>query len=276
MNRTHQPTADRSAFTLKDLVAAIAAISMIAMVQLPLLARNEEGSSSATCRNNLRHLAQAWLMYAEDNAGELVPNQGNVFSIQTWAAGWMDYTASPDNTNTTYLVNPELHGGMTGLLGPYLQRNPRWFRCPSDRSTITIFGREHSRVRSVSMNSWMGGNAYCGQGSNFKEYRELSEIATPASRFVFIEERPDSINDGWHPMRMQDENLVDYPGFFHSSGAWISFADGHVEHRRWTDPRMIPAYSVNELLPLQVPMPDNADLVWLKERTTDPVPQPAP
>lgn len=277
MKRHLQPHArTKQAFALTDLAALVAIISLVGLVQLPSLGRNEEGSSSATCLDNLRHLAQAWLMYSDDHAGELVPNHGNATDRQTWARGWFDFTSSSDNTNLTFLVNPEAHLGMTGLLGPYLQRNPRYFLCPSDRSTVSIGGRDHRRVRSVSMNNWMGGTAYCGQGPYFKEYRRQSEIITPASRFVFIEERPDSINDGWHPMRMQDENLVDYPGFFHASGAWISFADGHVEHRRWTDPRMIPAYSVNELLPLQVPMPGNADVVWLKVRTTDPIPQPAP
>lgn len=85
-------------------------------------------------------------MYTDDNSGSLVPNPGNTDVQQTWARGWYDYTDSSDNTNTTFLVNPELHNGLTGLLGPYLGRNPRFFLCPSDRSTVTIRGRQYSRA----------------------------------------------------------------------------------------------------------------------------------
>ncbi len=257
---------------LRDCCAVVAVVGLLLVVTLASASRNEEGGTSLACRENLRRLIQAWQLYADDHAGRIVPNNGSNPNDPrgTWAAGWLDYH-STDNTNTTFLVNPEAHQGRTGLLGPYLQRDASVFLCPADYSTVTLAGQPHRRVRSVSMNNWMGGDAYCGQALYFKAYRRQSDIITPANRWVFIEERPDSINDSWHAMRLHDENLVDYPGFFHASGTWISFADGHVEHRRWVDPRMIPFYKAGELLPLQVPMPGNADLVWLKERTTDPI-----
>jgi hypothetical protein len=264
-------------WTLRDCCTVVAVVSLLLVVTLASASRNEADGSALACRDNLRRLIQAWQMYADDHAGRIVPNNGSDPNQprSTWAAGWLDYQ-STDNTNTAFLVNPEAYQNRAGLLGPYLQRDASVFRCPADYSTVTLAGRVHRRVRSVSMNNWMGGDAYCGGsgGGDYRAYRALSEITHPADRWVIIEERPDSINDSWHAMRLGDKmggwQLVDYPGNFHGNGAWISFADGQVVFRRWTDRRTLPSFKVGEFLPLQVPMnPPNPDVAWLQERASE-------
>ena len=171
---------DTDGFQLKELVTVVAVIALLAVVQLPSLGDNRNSSLANQCRANMRRLSQAWLMYSEDNDGRLVPNNGNSFGYQqTWAAGWLDFSSGTDNTNTTFLVNPEAHGNKTGLLGPYLQKDPQFFLCPSDYSSVTVAGRPHRRVRSVSMNSWMGGNAYTRQDEYqvFQRARRLLSLS---------------------------------------------------------------------------------------------------
>ena len=144
------------AFQLRDLVVVLATLVLLLSMLLSTRASGRGASLAEMCRANMRRLAQAWLMYADDNDGRQVPNNGNT-SRQTWANGWLTLsTSSPDNTNTTFLVEPGTNG-MSGLLGPYLDRDASVFRCPADASTTTIGGKHYNRVRSVSMSNWMGG-----------------------------------------------------------------------------------------------------------------------
>ena len=256
----------------------LAVLGLLGSVQLVSLAGGRAGSQADRCRDNLRRLAQAWVMYADDNGGKLTPNNGSntTHPRGTWAAGWLDYTSSFDNINTDLLIAFEKTGNY-GHLGPYLQRDFSVFRCTTDTSTVELAGRLYNRVRSVSMNGWMGGDAYCGGngGNTYLVYRQLSEVTVPAQRWVLIEESLGSLNDSWFAIRLGDmvggRWLVDYPGSQHGGGAWLNFADGHVEYRRWLDPRTLPVIKPGELFPLQVPMnPPNPDMAWLQERTSGP------
>jgi prepilin-type processing-associated H-X9-DG protein len=265
------------AFQLRDLACLTALLGFLLSLQLATLAGTRQGSQADQCRSNLRRLIQAWSMYSADNSGRLVPNNGSGAGHPqgTWVAGWLDFTAHFDNINTVNLVGSDELANH-GLLGPYLQRDATVFRCPSDASTVTIFSQVRNRVRSVSMNSWMGGYSYCAGngGDQHVNYRSVAEISQPARRWVITEELSAGINDSWFAIRLGDmvggKWLVDYPGSFHSGGAWLNFADGHVEFRRWVDPRTMPSIRAGELLPLQAAMnPPNPDIAWLQERTSE-------
>ena len=72
-----KPVPDRAAgaFTLTELVVVLAILGILAMVLLPALANTQPGSSKAIqCLNNMRQLAQGWILYAEDNHDRLVVN----------------------------------------------------------------------------------------------------------------------------------------------------------------------------------------------------------
>jgi prepilin-type N-terminal cleavage/methylation domain-containing protein/prepilin-type processing-associated H-X9-DG protein len=267
--------ASKRGFTLIELLVVIAIIAVLAGMLLPALSKAKAKGQGIQCLNNLRQLGLAWVMYADDNQGRIVPNHGNVYGQQTWVTGWLDFTSSYDNINVDYLINNEKDGNY-GLLGPYL-KNAAVFRCPADKSQVTIFGRLMNRVRSMSMNNWTGGNTYCSGngGDQWVALRKLEDMINPApaKTWVLIDEREDSINDGWFAVRMGDMVwglwLVDYPASYHNGAGGINFADGHSEIKKWIDPRTTPVLKVGQNIPLQVPMnPANADMTWLQERTT--------
>ena len=275
MNAKHlRPPAAQRAFQLKDLACLLAVIGLLASVQLASLANGRESSVADRCRDNIRRLTQAWQMYSDDNLGRLVPNNGNVGgggsgnSQKSWVSGWLDFSSSFDNINTDYLVAAEKNGNY-GHLGPYVQRDVSVFRCPADASTVLISGRWFNRVRTVSMNNWMWGNAYCGASQYYQVNRAQSEISRPSQRWVIAKELVAAINDAWFPVRMDQAYVVDYPAAMHSAGDWFGMVDGHVEFRRWVDPRTMPATQAGVNIPLNVPSPGNADMAWLRERTTD-------
>ena len=91
--------------------------------------------------------------------------------------------------------------------------------------------------------------------------------------FVLLDEREDSINDGYwvtlmdgYPDRPQSQKIVDYPASYHNRAGGFSFADGHSEIRKWVDGRTTPP--INRSLALNVPSPNNKDVRWLQDRCT--------
>lgn len=277
MNAPIKAPPQEQGFTRGDLLALIAFGALLLVGQLPLFGNTRSASQAGVCADNLRHLAQAWNMYADDNGGRIIPNNADGLISgapnATWAGGWLDYTTSLDNINAQFLVDPSFRSNWfpgSGALGPYLKGDASVFKCPADRSTVVIYGRVWSRVRSVSMNSWMGGGAWAGE-TQFEVFTKLADITRPepAKALVILDEREDSINDSMFLINMIT-NLVDVPANYHDGGANLSFADGHVETHIWTDPRTVPPLHPGRLLSLNVPMTNNPDLDFLRSVATAP------
>jgi prepilin-type processing-associated H-X9-DG protein len=97
----------------------------------------------------------------------------------------------------------------------------------------------------------------------------------PSRTFVLLDEREDSINDAFwvvsmdgFPDKAQSTKIVDYPASYHNRAGGFSFADGHSEIRKWVDGRTTPPLKHNGQIPLNVPSPNNKDVIWLQERAT--------
>jgi prepilin-type processing-associated H-X9-DG protein len=66
-----------------------------------------------------------------------------------------------------------------------------------------------------------------------RQFFRLTQVPRPATIFVFIEEHPDSINDGYFLNHFYSRRWTDLPAAWHQGAANLAFADGHVERRRW-------------------------------------------
>jgi prepilin-type N-terminal cleavage/methylation domain-containing protein len=264
-------------FTLIELLVVIAIIAILAALLLPALARAKQRAERAGCLNNLRQLQLAWIMYADDNNEYLPlnPDQSQINNVNGWIKGIMKWDIGgfpppapwPDNYNTTNLTDC--------ALGSFCSRSVGIYKCPGDKKDA----QKGPRVRSISMNAYMGGistdpNMLNNGFSTYQVYQKSTAIRSPgpSDAWVFVDENGDSINDGFFFVAMgQTTSWYDLPGNYHGGTGAFSLADGHAESKAWHDgnvkDRLVTGKSITGFTPTPAD-PNAGDLAWLQQHTT--------
>ena len=189
-------------FTLIELLVVIAIIAILASLLLPALAKAKSQAHQSICLNNFKQLGIMMQLYADDNEDDVVHN-GHGQQRLTWVGGV--FSSRPEDAGKPeMLIDKRL-----SLFGQYI-KTVGIYRCPSDKTTITVRDpiskrmTPKPRLRSYALNSFVGWNtntrgagepAYRNQpNSSYQSYLKMSDSAKgPSELFTFIEVHPVSL-----------------------------------------------------------------------------------
>jgi prepilin-type N-terminal cleavage/methylation domain-containing protein/prepilin-type processing-associated H-X9-DG protein len=236
-----------SGFTLIELLVVIAIIALLMALLQPVLSLARAKSRQIACMNNLKQLQTCAKLYSLDNDDFLLPNRfvylldtrapAPGFSEQmTWCPGLAPFDTTTENIER-------------GLLFHY-NKSTEIYRCSSDMSRVRT-ARGHilniRRTRSYNLSQSINGLPYTDKDTFLPSFAKESEIddPSPAELLFFVDVHEQSIFDshfgipprGWGSAN-EPARWWDLPTGRHSQGGNFSFADGHVEHWRWDEPKI--------------------------------------
>lgn len=290
MKTNHSPSTIRESadaktvagFTLIELLVVIAIIAILASILLPALSKAKSIAQRTHCLNNVKQLTLAWKLFADDNEDRLVPNLGaneTRWKRANWVNNVMSWGGDRDNTNLTFITE--------GKLFPYVG-DPKIYRCPSDKYLSRIqkqMGWTH-RVRSYSINAYQGNPDLLppppcdGDLVMHNPYLRAVKLAqieagAPSQIYVFVDESADYIDDGAFYVHPSERDAIwhwhDIPASYHNGFGSLSFADGHVDPKKWNAAsRYAQVNALGAVAPTTdfLTQTEKPDVTWLAVRTT--------
>ena len=267
-------------FTLIELLVVIAIIAILASMLLPALGKAKQKGQGIMCMNNTKQLYLAWRLYVDDSNGKIPPAFSNtpervwVVGIQNWNGNTRD---NWDLTNTL----------AKGVIWNYAGKNAKIYKCPADIYP-TVQGRKVDRLRSNSINAFVGMHdgqkTWFGGAPQWRMFLNESDFVAPADTWVFVDEHPDSINDGFFcpnlsvtqpalwPFSTAPSNteLPDGPASYHNGACGFAFADGHSEIKKWRDKRTMPPVKRADWTS-RSGQGGNKDIAWLWSKSSQPL-----
>jgi prepilin-type processing-associated H-X9-DG protein len=211
----------KRAFTLIELLVVIGTIAILTALLLPTLSRSKQSAHSTACKNNLRQLGIALVLYANDSG------------------------FYPSLHHLDQSINPFVTYGWMAQLLPFVSHNTVVFKCPSappefawptnisSRGYVFPYNIGPDVKFSYGFNGWgVAAVSGLGLGENPDNRVSTTRVKNPADMIAVGDSAGDGSQDGWITFHRFQAILVAPPGTRHNNGANIVFVDGHVEWQK--------------------------------------------
>jgi prepilin-type N-terminal cleavage/methylation domain-containing protein len=211
---------EKRAFTLVELLVAIAIIGVLAALLFPVLSSAKSKARRTTCANNLSQINFGVRMYCDDAADKAPPSP---YEVDAYVLDFISYKKAMKN--------------YVGLSGPSSPQDTL-FACPADQfyyeftaTNQTYIPRSLHDQASYDFSSyWFNSGTPTRFGSNSPGLagRSLSWVNQPA-KTVLVAEMPAFQPWSWHDPKRPLPRGDQWP-LFKDAKDMVGFVDGHVSY----------------------------------------------
>ncbi|MBG89626.1 MAG: hypothetical protein CMO80_22385 [Verrucomicrobiales bacterium] len=265
----HEWPDDPQALSLTELLVVIGIIAIIAALLLTAVGRSKGTAQKTGCINNQKQLITTWTHWSGDNNDRLVPSHS--YRVQgerviPWVTG-MGHPNKGAMTNRMYLTNHQ-YSAFSSYVG-----NVQIYKCPSNRERIDGY----EAIRSYSMNAYMG-RPRTQHDTTYRVFEHEPEIVQPDHLFVFADQNQKYICWPMMMINMEENAWINLPASHHNYGGTFSFADGHVEYKKWYEETTAGDPTVKRWIEASWPKhatgtrTNDRDLTWVREHATIEIP----